>query len=184
MRAATKIDKKVVIQILSEAFENNMSVNCVVKGSRGRKALMNYAFETCLRWGKVYVSDDNNAAALVLLPHLKKFSLYALYLDLVLVLKGIGLSRVLKVLKREKLIKQQHPKTPFAYFWFIGVRKEFQGQGLGSKLLSEKIKAHSMLPIYLETSTLRNLPLYKHMGFSIYKTLDIGSTVYLMKKDA
>ncbi|MCU4176216.1 GNAT family N-acetyltransferase [Carboxylicivirga sp. N1Y90] len=184
MREATNADKALIINILTEAFENNKSVNYVVKGKKGRIALMNYAFEVCHRWGKVYISDNEKAVALVLLPHLKKLSLYAIYLDIVLAIKGIGISRITKVLKRENQIKKHHPNTPFVYFWFMAVDKNHQGLGLGSHLLSEKIKAHSDLPLYLETSTLRNLPLYERMGFNTYLTLDIGGTVYMMRRNS
>lgn len=184
MREARPVDKAAAIKLLSEAFENNKSVNYVVKHPKARSVLMNYAFKICLRWGKVYISEDKKAVALLLFPHLKKFSLHAIYLDLILAIKGIGLSKVFQVLKRESEIKKHHPQQPFVYFWFLGVDKNMQGQGLGSAMLNKIIAAHNDLPILLETSTVRNIPLYERFGFRTYKILNIGSPLHMMRYEA
>ncbi|WP_235206992.1 GNAT family N-acetyltransferase [Pedobacter sp. V48] len=98
-------------------------------------------------------------------------------------LKVIGVFNLPKVLRREGLIKKQHPKTPFYYLWFIGVDPSVTGQGLGSALLQELIKEAGMmdLPFYLETSTVENIPWYLEFRFYIYHTIDIGYTLYFLK---
>ncbi|ETZ24164.1 hypothetical protein N824_16625 [Pedobacter sp. V48] len=129
------------------------------------------------------MSEDKNACALVLFPDKKKTSLKGIYWDVKLMLKVIGVFNLPKVLRREGLIKKQHPKTPFYYLWFIGVDPSVTGQGLGSALLQELIKEAGMmdLPFYLETSTVENIPWYLEFRFYIYHTIDIGYTLYFLK---
>ncbi|WP_177194206.1 GNAT family N-acetyltransferase [Dyadobacter sp. SG02] len=60
--------------------------------------------------------------------------------------------------------------------------KSRQGLGIGSRFLDEvKADAAAMnRAIYLETSTLRNLPFYKRAGLFEYAQLDFGYTLYLI----
>ncbi len=188
MKKAQYQDKPQIVEMLTEAFHDNQSVNYVVKQDEKRmervRALMEYSFEMCWNWGEVYLSEDESAAALLLEPHRKQTNLKAIWLDLQLALKAVGLLRVGKVLSRESRIKQHHPKAPFFYLWFIGVATEQQGKGIGSQLLSDIIGESEQrgYPIYLETSTVRNLPLYGRHGFEIYEEMDFGFTLHLMRR--
>ncbi len=58
---------------------------------------------------------------------------------------------------------------PHAYLWFLGVRPEAQGRGLGSRLLSVGTRRLDAAgePAYLETQTERNLGLYRRHGFEV-----------------
>jgi hypothetical protein len=76
MKEATLADKIKIVDILTNAFDDNSSVNYIVKQGEQRvnriKFLMNYSFEMCAKYGKVYLSDDEKACALVLFPEFKK----------------------------------------------------------------------------------------------------------------
>ena len=108
-----------------------------------------------------------------------------IWLNLKLALKSIGITRIFKVLKRESIIKRHHPKYPFLYFWFLGVKPEDQNQGIGSSLIADVIKesVKRNYPIYGETSTLRNIPLYEKFKFYTYKKLDFGYTLHLIRRE-
>ncbi|RZM19500.1 MAG: GNAT family N-acetyltransferase [Pedobacter sp.] len=140
MIIATQNDRERIIEILSLAFDSNASVDYVVKQDVRRTArirsLMDYSYQVCAKFGKVMVSEDRNAAALVLRGK-KSFSLRALWWDLALVIGVTGLRNVMKVLRRESLIKAQLPAGDFYYLWFIGVDPAFSGRGIGSGLLKE-----------------------------------------------
>jgi ribosomal protein S18 acetylase RimI-like enzyme len=85
-------------------------------------------------------------------------------------------------MKREKLIKAHQPAEPFYYLWFVGVYPDFQGKGIGSKLLDEIFQYYKKdeRPFYLETSVLTNLPWYKKYGFEIINEIDIGYKLFQM----
>ena len=188
MKRADPSQKSLVIDILTKSFADNKSVNYVVKQDRNRYArirgLMNYSFKVCNTFGDVWISDDNQACALVLYPDKKRSTLYSILSDVILASSVIGLSRVLQVLSRESKIKSFHPNSPFSYLWFIGVAPEFQNKGAGTLLLNEIIKKSKadQRPIYLETSVERNLPWYKKHGFEIFKELTFPYTLYLLRK--
>jgi len=189
MIEASFSDKQEVINLLTEAFDANRSVNFVVKQDRYRRKriarLMDYSFEISLRWGKVYLSDNRQAAALILFPHQKKLNISSLWLDLKLASAAIGLKKIIPVMRRESKFKQLHPKQAFIYLWFVGVKPEFQGRGIGSQLLRDILSENDdlNLPVYLETSTPENLPLYQRLGFTKYACLEQTFPVYFFKRE-
>lgn len=181
-------DKSLVIDILTKAFDNNKSANYIVKQDAKRikrlEALMAYSFEMCFRFGKVYLSDDKKGCALILYPD-KKSTLNSVLLDVKLILRAIGVENIGKALKRESAIKAIQPKVPMYYLWFIGVDPSFKNQGIGAKLLTQVIKDSECekRPVFLETSTLQNLPWYEKFGFETYNDLDLSYKLFFLKRD-
>lgn len=188
MKKATKEDRELIIKILTNSFDENQSVNYIVKSDNKRAqritALMSYSLDMCTLFGEVYLNDDKTACALTIYPHKKKTNFKAIWLDLVLVFKAIGIGRVGKAMSRETQIKKRYPKEPFCYLWFIGVEKSYQHQGEGSMLLSEIIKDANTqgLPILLETSTLQNIPWYEKYKFEIYDKIEFTYTLFMLKR--
>lgn len=188
MRKAGHIDKELVVTILSNSFDDNKSVNYIIKQDGSRESrlrkLMAYSFDVCKMFGDVLLSDDKKACALIIYPDKKKTSLKSIWLDAKLAFSCIGISNLGKAMKREAAIKKQHPQKPFTYLWFIGVKPMEQNRGSGSQLLKDLLaQSHDDARIVcLETSTERNLPWYKKHGFEIYSELDFGYKLYCMKK--
>ena len=187
MKSALYSDKNLIVEILTASFDENQSVNYIVKQDNRRtqriRELMDYSFEICFSSGEVFLSDDKSACALVLYPDKKKTTLKSILLDVKLILKSIGISNISKALSREAKIKQKQLKEKMYYLWFIGVRPESQNTGIGSQLLNEII-SHSKKknrPVVLETSTVKNLPWYQKFGFKTYDTLDLGYTLHFLK---
>lgn len=188
MRRGDKKDKQLVIQILSQAFDDNKSVNYVVKQDGRRveriKTLVEYSFNVCNAFGEVWISDDEQACALILFPDKKRTSLRTLIWDAKLAFSSIGIDRVNAVLKREAMIKSNHPKEPIAYLWFIGVNPLRQNKGIGTAFIKEVIErcGKEKRPIYLETSVERNLPFYGKFGFEIYHSFDLTYKLFQLRK--
>jgi ribosomal protein S18 acetylase RimI-like enzyme len=188
MRRATLTQKDLVIDILSKSFLDNKSVNYVVKQDHKKeeriRGLMDYSFNVCNSFGEVWISNDEQACALILFPDKKRTSLNAILWDVNLALNVIGLNRVGTVLGRESTIKAFHPKDLFSYLWFIGVYPREQNKGKGSVLLKEIIdhSERNKRPIYLETSVERNLPWYQKHGFEIFQSLNLTYTLYMMRR--
>ena len=139
---------------------------------------MAYAF------GEVFLSDDRLACALVLFPDRKKTTLKSVLLDMKLAAFCVGLSNIKKALDRESQIKKIHPRAPICHLWFVGVMPTAQKKGIGSVLLNDIIKENASLhrPIYLETSTSKNIPWYEKFGFTIYYELDFGYRLFCLRK--
>ncbi len=189
MKNAEYNDKSLIVNILTKSFDTNQSVNYIVKQDQKReeriRALIDYSFEICHLFGNVFLSNDKEACALVLYPDKKKTTFKSILLDVKLILNCVGLKNIKKVLARESAIKKLQPKELMSYLWFIGVNPESQNTGLGSIFINEIIKDSDLKkrPIYLETSTLKNLPWYKKFGFQIYNELDLNYKLFFLKRE-
>lgn len=127
-------------------------------------------------------SFDNNKSVNYIIPqdrHRTKRTLR-------LILRCVGLANLRKVLQREAIIKKLHPREEFCYLWFIGVAPAAQQKSIGSRLLRELLDQCDQegLPVYLETSVEKNVPWYERAGFTIYDKLNLGYTLYCMKRGA
>jgi ribosomal protein S18 acetylase RimI-like enzyme len=132
----------------------------------------------------VFISDDKKACALIMYPDKKMTSLKSILLDIKLITQCIGIRNIKKTLNREALIKRIQPQEPMTYLWFIGVGLKDQNKGFGSNLLQSIIQYSNQnnRPIYLETSTLRNLPWYIRFGFEIYSEQELNYRLYFLKR--
>ena len=189
MLRAQYSDKELIVDILLDSFSDNKSVNYIIKQDASRlnriKQLMEYSFEVCHLYGEIYLSDDKNACALLMLPENKKTTVKSLFVDTIFALFRLGLANSKKAMLREAKIKAVHPALSMYYLWFIGVHHLQQQKGSGSKLLNEIIKAAEKQNkiICLETSTLRNIEWYKKFGFTIYNELDFGYKLFCLKRE-
>lgn len=86
------------------------------------------------------------------------------------ILGATGLGRIDRIAAMRKAMDALHPMDrPHAYLWFLGVRPEAQGLGVGSRMLQAglaKVDAQG-LPAYLESSSEANVPLYRRFGFEV-----------------
>lgn len=175
MIKADKIHKEKVIEILSECFETNKTVNWIVKQDSKRKErirhLMDYSFEACIETGQIFLTEDLTGVIICSNSEDKLPILEEAYLTIQFVWKVTGINGIGKALKRERYINQHHPQDQeFIYIWFIGLKKTEQGRGVGSAMLQEIIDVSNkeQIPVYLETYTERNLNFYKKHGFEVY----------------
>ena len=189
MKRAEYKDKEQIVDILAASFDDNKSVNYIVKQDKKRsermKKLMEYSFDVCNLFGDIFLSEDKKGCALIVMPDKKKTTLKSILLDAKLATTVIGLSNIKKAMNRESKINKLHPKKPFYYLWFIGVEPTEQNKGIGTKVLIDVINEAKMKgrPIYLETSTLKNIPWYEKFGFTVYNKLDFGYELFCMKRE-
>lgn len=182
-------DKNLIVDILTNSFDTNQSVNYIVKQDQKRvqrvSLLMDYSFEVCYLFGDVFLSNDKKACALVIYPDKKKTTLKSILLDVKLILSSVGLKNIKKAIARESMINKIQSKELKYYLWFIGVDPEYYNKGIGSILLDEIIEdsEHKKRPIYLETSMLKNLPWYEKFGFQIYHELDLSYKLFFLKRE-
>ena len=62
-----------------------------------------------------------------------------------------------------------HPSEPHYYLFLLGALPEYQGQGVGSALISHVLRQcdDEILPAYLENSKRENLAFYQGHGFEV-----------------
>jgi ribosomal protein S18 acetylase RimI-like enzyme len=75
-----------------------------------------------------------------------------------------------------ELMSRYHPTEPHWYLSLIGVDPSRQGQGLGAALLKAGLARADAdrLPAYLESSNIRNVPLYERHGFEVIGEIKPG----------
>lgn len=189
MKRAQNTDRKLIVTILMNSFDDNKSVNYIIKQGTDRvqriRALMEYAYDLCQLFGDIFISEDKTGCVLIMKPDVKKTTLKSVLLDVKFIFQCLGLSNIKKAMSREAKIKQVHPNGLLYYLWFIGVTHKNQNKGVGSQLmntiLSEAKKQNRV--ICLETSTLKNIPWYEKFGFTIYHEFDFGYKLFCMKRE-
>lgn len=185
MRKATKEDISKVKDILCKSFAENKSANYVLRSKNKLPELFDYSISKGILFGDIWISDDNNACAILIDPKRKKFSLQSIWLDIQLAINVVGISRVKKVMKKEAVTNDTLPKNlDYIHLWFLGVNPSEQGKGIGGKFLTELIEKYKpyKTAMCLETSTLRNLPFYEKNGFEVYNIKNFGFDLYFFKR--
>jgi hypothetical protein len=115
------------------------------------------------------------------------FSLRELWFEFFFAFTSIGIRRIPAVLRRESVRKSLRPADGrYLYCWFLAVTKEGRGAAYELKdfLISESVRRN--LPVYVETSTLRNKIVYERIGFTTYhewKDEKAGIELWFMKWD-
>lgn len=192
MRRATKADKVKVVDIIAESFEHNPSVNWAIKQDKKRKSrlhvLAEYAFNTINRREGVYISSDEEGVILFYKENAYKEG-FADYIDQAkMAINAVGLSRVPEILKNEAYKKKIRPQDgEFIYCWFYGVKVASRGHGAAYEMknfLAEQADK-LQLPVYIETSVLKNTIAYKRWGYETYHEWDVegkDKTLWFMRR--
>lgn len=101
-----------------------------------------------------------------------------------------GLSRLPRMIAMRAAMEANHPKDrPHAYLWFLGVRPEAQGYGVGSRLLAAGLREVDARGrhAFLESSNPANVPLYERHGFEVvkeYRARPDGPPFFAMWREA
>lgn len=175
MKKALLSEKNLIVDLLSSTFQDVPGVNWVIgngphKTSRLR-GLLRYAVDLTFHQGVIYRSDDGRAAALLFRWHLKRNTLYTAWLQARLALFVIGLRRLPEVLAREHYIARQRPQSgePYLYCWFIGSQPGTEGLASIADLKDGlfQLSRQENLPLYMETTVQKMLPVYTRYGFKV-----------------
>jgi ribosomal protein S18 acetylase RimI-like enzyme len=189
MKKALSSNKQIIVDLLTQAFDSNPSINYIIQQDQKRaeriRKLMEYSFEICNAFGSIYLSDDLKACALILLPDKKRTTFRTLLLNVQFVFSVVGLHKVKRIIEREKMIHKGYPKNPFIYLWFLGVEPAYQRRGIGSILLQEVLEESKCTgrPVFLETSLPENVSFYEKHGFVVYNELKFDRILYCMKRE-
>jgi ribosomal protein S18 acetylase RimI-like enzyme len=98
-----------------------------------------------------------------------------------------GLGRVRRFLSFVDACEGKRPSEPYYYLDSIGVDPDHQGKGYGSMLLKYTLDHFDSegLPAYLESSNIRNNPLYERYGFRTLSEIHLsgGPTLWCMWRE-
>lgn len=171
----TAADKQTVIEIIAGSMGRLPGIKWIV-GDNPRtmekrlRALADFVFETAFPGDGIYLSSDRKGVA-VFFRHEEKKSLRDIWNLLKFAVRCTGVSRAYRIYKCESyILSKRPPPGTYLYFWIFGVLPSARGNGSALELkdiiLSES--ARQQLPIFLETSHLRNKRVYERYGFEVY----------------
>lgn len=174
MRPAKAHDRDAVVKLLAASFNANPAVNDTIIPDKHRDrrliSLMEYIFDTGFAREGVFVTDDLLGAVVMYDPVSSPAKISDLLRQLKLVRKSIGWSRMKYASAKDRKMNSFRPATPHLYLQMIGTAPEAQGKGVGSKMISFILEtsASTKKPVYLETSVLKNVEMYKKKGFTVH----------------
>ena len=182
IRRATADDIGLVTDILVDAFADDPLINYVLPpglgGPRLRRRRRRAEIENdYLPRGAEILLDQEERGALIRErpagPKPPALSAYRYRLDF---LRALGWRRGLRMEREWHPIERKHPTWPHVYIGELGVRREHQGQGIGSALLAAGLEPCKTLGVgaYLVTSNPANLPLYRRFGFELVDETRMG----------
>lgn len=192
MKKAIKTDKALVIDILSQSFLENPTLNFMVGISKHRKkrirAIAEYAFDYGLRREGVFLSDNNNGAAICYKFNSRKTDVSDLVLLCKMIWSGLDFHKFFDIQNHVKQIRDQRPPSgDYLYFWFFGVDPHEYPRVSARELYREIFmrSRKKQLDIFAETTIYRNKLIYERFGFETYHTWynpKNGITVWFMKR--
>ncbi len=188
---ATNSDRTLVVGILVEAFEplhEDNSINFIVRKDKNRRKrlrlLMGYLFDKAMRSGEVFLSDNRAACLLISYKNKEVFSWSSLASDLNLVINCIGIGRFFSVIKRQKIVKRNYPKTNHIRPMIFAVKSEYKGTVTAAKLIMQVFKdfKSNTLPVIVDTASEDHVKLYQKFGLKVFnKEEELGFPIYLLR---
>ena len=176
-----KVQKKDILKagaVLADAFQDDPVWKKLLEEAKidQKRALFKGPVRYCIQYGEVYAPSEHIEGIAAWVPgDLADMTIWrmirsgSISLDMKMGMKMARITqkmiRVLGPLEMDRKAKMKG--RIYIYLMIIGVAPEFQGQGLGGKLLGGLIDESEQagVPIYLETATERNVKMYERSGF-------------------
>ena len=180
-------------EILAIAFKEDPIFKYIFQSPEKYDQCAAWLFSTWVRWavmfGKAWITDDESAVIIMRSIGKSDMSLWSMIRAGMLPVPfklGFGAFNrfyfeIVSMLDREHA--KVMGKTPHWYGWMVGVKPEHKR--VGWKLINHCIEIAdcAQLPLFLETSTSRNVSLYNHKDFEVKheKFIEEGNfTLYFM----
>jgi ribosomal protein S18 acetylase RimI-like enzyme len=192
IRAATAQESITAGRILGSAFSHDPVLNWISpQWPMGEQLFTTTAILLYQPRGVVHINDTKTGAALWLPPgerHTTRLHWRSLVFSGQLLARA-GVAGAKRGIHTEQVMSKAHPQEPHFYLHAIGAQLDHQGEGIGSALLKAglRIADEASMPAYLESSNLRNNPLYERFGFEVtgeHRFPDGGPTVWFMHRPA
>ena len=178
IREATASDLDTLVDTLSDSFTNDPILNWIIPDDSLYPDFFRLIVEEVyLPGGLTHLETEGRGAALWLPPGVRfeippRWAMLSMISRLVL---KRGPAPLARIRRQGRLFSQHHPREPHYYLQFIGCRQRDQGMGVGAALLKQgtRVCDEQGVPAYLESSNIRNVPLYQRHGFEVIAEADI-----------
>jgi len=167
--------------VLASAFVGDTVMSTLVHGDdRERRLTGLFAAlmrSGALRTGRVDVarrdSDGLILGAAIWDAPAHRASLAAQLRELPGFVRALGVRGLVSAARLQGVLARHRPSEPHWYLAEIGVSEQARGAGVGSALLTSRLRKIDALeqPVYLESSNERNRALYRRHGFTRMRTI-------------
>jgi ribosomal protein S18 acetylase RimI-like enzyme len=195
VRRANPADGKTLGAVLADAFSDDPVVSWLLPHTLSNREwrvrrLWTLTAHAYLRNRKpCYLAEDGSGATLWAPPG-QWMTTIAEQVRELLPMAAVFRTSLVRAANLQNQMMAAHPRQPkHWYLYAIGTRAEAQGRGLGSAMLHEVLDGLDTTgeAAYLESSNIRNVPLYQRHGFEIVEEMAVnggGPTMYRMWRAA
>ena len=187
----TEADHKIIISILTAAFEQNPRFQTVIRKknpARSVRHMTEYAYKLIDRLGGIYLSEDKTTVLFYYTKKKYNLTIMDILRYVRMLIKAIRPSQYVPAIKREQYIKKlRRDHDDYIYVWVLGsVPNNRSLRGLADIRehlfgLSDRLN----LPILIETTVNRVRKLYYYVGFEEYhewKDEESGISVWFLER--
>jgi ribosomal protein S18 acetylase RimI-like enzyme len=164
------------VTVLDSAFSEDSMWKEVFDDAEKNRILTEVMVRFCLMYGTVVSTSDKLEGVMAIAPYGKDMNMLSIIRSgaFLLSLKIGNESKKFKVLSDAvDEAKKTLDLDPYIHLFIMGVSQDYQGKGLGGKLvraLIEKSESENK-PIYLETQKKDNVFFYEKYGFEVKKKI-------------
>lgn len=166
-----------MIPSMVESFDDDPVLNWFVRQDQQRsqafQLIFQYFFRRSVHKKHVFTAGDFSGSAIWYPPGQWRGGVFEQLLNLPLIIRACGLSRIPGIIKALNILENNHPSTPHYYLHFIGVSAQARGKGVGGCLMREVLKKcdEDGIPAYLENSKETNIGFYQGYGFEVKRCI-------------
>ncbi|WP_228973823.1 GNAT family N-acetyltransferase [Streptomyces sp. DH12] len=189
VRPLTDADVPTAVDTLARAFADYPYTRHVIAAEDHEERIRRFQ-ELCLTrvgmvYGRVWVADGGRAVAVWTTPDGDPSPAFT---ELGPLLGDLAGDRAAAHESAERAVAPHRPREPAWFLDTVAVAPEAQGRGLGSAVLAPGIEAAARAghPVFLETSSERNVSFYERLGFRVTADIvlpDAGPRTWCMRRD-
>lgn len=118
--------------------------------------------------GVIHATQDLSCVAMWAEPGYHRMSLITRFFTSIYMRFLLG-TRASAMLTFLDATERQHPTEPHVYLQVLGTHQNYQGNGLGARVIHEMLADcdRKGVPAYTESSNPRNVPFYQRQGFQV-----------------
>ena len=174
-----------IIDLLVDSFKSNRRILSMLRipDRKNLRAFLSYCYHYTKEVGHIYYSAEGNTAILYIQNSRQKPMYYFTMWLMKLVVFSFNWSKLIYTIHTNRTVKkiraaaaEKFGDKDFLYVWFMAGKNPKGGmRGLlkvKDKILSESNKRK--LPIYIETTVERLVPIYESAGFKFYHKHKLG----------
>ena len=135
----------------------------------------------------MFFNEEKKCVALCYLNSKSKNNLSDTLSKLILILASFSIRKLPEIQRHIKYINEQRPESEYLYFWFLGAINDSKQKSTTRQLIYDVFNwcEAERLPIYAETTMIKNKKVYEHFGFETYREWhnpELDITVWFMRK--